>query len=111
MKKYNKFFRVLVMTVIATVLLAVPAAANNIQNSTIYKGIVQMLNDASTALLVICPIAGGLAALYFVIRRSIADEQEGKSWTKRITTAIICAVAGMLVSGLIALITSYFTTV
>lgn len=106
--KNNTFFRRVILAACLTILLATPVGATGLQGSTIYTGFINLLNDLTTALMIICPIAGTVAALYFMIRRSMADEQDGKMWTKRITTAIICGVAGMLVSGLISLLTGYF---
>ena len=103
------FFRGTVMGVCLTAMLATTASASGLQGSSIYTGTVNLLNDLSTVLTVLCPLVGAVAALYFVIRRSMADEQDGKMWTKRITTSIICGVAGMLVAGLITLLTGYFT--
>lgn len=86
-----------------------PAYASSIQTSTFWTGLMAFLNDLMTVLTIACPVVGGVAALVFTIRRSMADEQDGKMWQKRITTAIICGVAGCLISGIIALITGYFT--
>lgn len=109
-KKTNRFsLRYLLTAVCAIFLLSTPVhAADSLQNHPAYTGMLSLLNDLTTALTVLCPITGAVAALFFVIRRSIADEQDGKIWTKRITTAIICGVGGMLISGIITLLTSYF---
>ena len=103
------FFRRMVMGVCLTAMLATTASATGLQGSIIYTGGINLLNDLTTVLTALCPIAGCAAALYFVIRRSMADEHDGKMCTKRITTSIICGVGGMLVSGLIAVLTGYFT--
>lgn len=97
------------VTVTTAICLPCAASASTWQTSPIATGTQKLINDITTWLVVICPLVGGLAALYFFIRRSIADEQDGKLWTRRIFTAIICGVAGALVSGLISLITSYYT--
>ena len=97
------------MAAVTALTLALPVnAAGGLQGSNLYTGAMALVNDITTGLTVLCPLVGGAAALVFVIRRSMADEQDGKMWSKRITTAVICGVAGMLVSGLIALLTSYF---
>lgn len=81
---------------------------NALQNSNIGQGLIKFLNDLTTLAMVAGPIACALAAIVFVTRRSMADEQDGKMWTRRITIAICCGVGIFLVSGTIALITSYF---
>lgn len=83
-------------------------ASGNLQSSELGVGIKNMINDVSGFLVVLCPLSGGAAAVYFLIRRSMADEQDGKMWTHRIHVAILCGVAGMLVSGIITLLSSYF---
>ena len=82
--------------------------ASGIAESNLGAGITKLLNDLSTWLSILAPSAAGAAAVYFVIRRSMADEQDGKIWEKRIKTAIICGVAGALVGGVIKLLSSYF---
>ena len=88
--------------------MSTPVFADNISSSTIGVGITNLLNDLSTYVVILSPTVGGLAAVYFVIRRGMADEQDGKLWEKRIRTAVICGVAGALIGGIIKLIASYF---
>lgn len=89
-------------------LLATPAFADNISSSPIGVGLSNLFSDLSTYVIVLSPTVAGVAAVYFVIRRSMADDQDGKLWEKRIKTAVICGVAGALVGGIIKLIASYF---
>lgn len=81
---------------------------SKLQSSNIYTGFMAFLNEAMTVAMIASPIIAGLVAVVFLIRRSMADEQDGKMWNKRIITSIICGVAGSLVTGFIALLTSYF---
>lgn len=106
-KKQIRLERVFVALVMLTVCI-VPATAGGLTDSTLAVGIKQLLNDVSSFLMILCPIAGGAAAGYFAIRRSMSDEQDGKFWEKRIKTAIICGVGGCLTSALIAVLSSYF---
>ncbi len=108
MKKAGSIFRKVLLAGLVIMAMIVPASADNLSNSTVGTGIRNILNDLSSFGMVICPIVGGAAAVYFLIRRSMADEQDGKMWMRRIWVAIICGVAGCLVSGVIALISSYF---
>lgn len=86
-----------------------PAYAARIQDSDFYKGSLNLLNDLSTAAIFAGPIVCGLVAVVFFIRKSMADEQDDKLWNKRIVKAIVCGVAIGLVSGIITLLTSYYT--
>lgn len=110
MKKHPVFS--LLCTLVLCFSLAMPAYAaeggETIQNSKIYTGFVDLISDLTTAGMIICPAAGALFALYYFIRRGMADEQDGKLWTKRIVTSLVCGVGGLLVSGIISLLTSYF---
>ena len=53
-------------------LLQIPAAAD-IANSTLGTGTKKLISDASTYLMVLCPIAGAMAGGYFFIRRSMRN--------------------------------------
>ena len=112
MKKHVKNHRALLISVLTLlVLTTTPAyAAGGIAGSELGAGLINLTNDVFLYLTIICPIVGGAAAAWFAIRRSMADEQDGKMWEKRIKTAIICGVGGGLGSGVIALVSSYFTT-
>lgn len=100
--------RKLISVGIVMSMLVTPALASDLASSELGVGIKNLITDVSAFLVVLSPIAGGAAAVYFLIRRAVADEQDGKLWDKRIKMAIICGVAGMLVSGIITLISSYF---
>ncbi len=82
--------------------------ANSIESSNLGKGLKNLFNDASAYLLVLSPIIGGLFALYFLIRKNAADEQDQKQWNKRLIITGICVVGAVLVSGTINVITGYF---
>lgn len=108
MKFTKKFFKRVITTLAVIMSMVVPAFAEGIADSPIGTGIKNLLTDLSTYMIIICPSVAAVAAVYFLIRRSMADEQDGKFWMKRITISIICGIAGALVSGIIALISSYF---
>ena len=87
------------------------ATANNSGNfasSTLAQGTKNLISDISVWFIVICALAGTASAIYCLIRRGMADEVDGKMWTKRCVTAIICAVAGALIGGIVSLIGSYY---
>lgn len=107
-KNKMKIKRAVLIAAMLTVTLAVPASAAGFASSTIAIGIKNLINDVTTYLVILCPLVGGMAAVYFLIRKSAADEQDKKMWNSRAVNAIICGVAGMLVSGVISLISGYF---
>lgn len=92
----------------ASVLLTTAFADGNFGSSKIATGTKALVNDLSTWATALCPTVGGLCAVFFIIRMSMSDEQDKKMWKHRATTAVICGVAGMLVSGIIALLSSYY---
>ena len=96
------------MTALALTLLTTTALADGISESEIGVGVKNLFTDLTTYIMVLSPIVGGAAAGYFLIRRGMADEQDGKMWMKRAVTAVICAVAGLVVGAIIRLISSYF---
>lgn len=85
------------------------ASTTGLMNSGIYTGTVKLIADIMTAVTILCPSVCGVAAVIFAIRRGMADEQESKTWNRRITTAIVCGVLGGLISGIIALVASYYS--
>ncbi|MEG2039362.1 MAG: hypothetical protein RRZ73_06515 [Oscillospiraceae bacterium] len=80
----------------------------SLASSPIATGLTNLINDVTTMLMVLGPIACISAGIYFTIRRGMADEADGKMWTKRITTAIVCGVFCLLVGALIHLLIGYF---
>ncbi len=109
MKKLDKStIRNFVTATPLMMLTATNALADGIEDSQIATGLNNLFSDLSTWLIILSPIVAGAMAIYFIIRRSMADEQDGKLWEKRIKTAIVCGVAGALVGGLIKLLASYF---
>lgn len=94
---------------VMTTMMAAPTFATGLQDHQIFKGGMSLLKDLMTVATIACPIIGGLAAVFFLIRRSMADEQDGKMWMKRVYTAVACGVGGALVTGVIALGASYFS--
>lgn len=85
-----------------------PSGTGSFASSDIAQGTKNLITDISTWFIVICALAGTAAAIYCLIRRGMADEVDGKKWTKRCVTAIICAVGGALIGGIVTLVGSYF---
>lgn len=108
MKRNNKQMQTAVLAALTAAFSVVPASANNIMDSVLGSGLVNLINDVSFSLVIICPLVGAAAAGYFFIRRGMSDEQDGKMWEKRIKIAIICGVGGCLTSVIIAVGSSYF---
>lgn len=100
---------ILVLALTLILGLAVTASAAGIADSNLAKGFKNLVTDASAWLVILCPLVGGGFAVYFAMRRAAADETDGKMWQKRIVTAIVCGVGGALMSGIISIISGYFS--
>lgn len=85
-----------------------PAYATRIQDTTWYKGGMDLLQDLMTIVTFAAPLIGGIAAVVFLIRRGMADETEKKKWDKMIFGAICTGVGAGLITGLITVLISYF---
>jgi len=87
---------------------ATPGGGNKIASSKFGTGFINLANDASAFLLIASPIIGGVCALYFLIRKNAADEQDQKKWNSRLIITGFCVVGAVLVTGTINVVTSYF---
>ncbi|HIT33444.1 MAG TPA: hypothetical protein IAC31_02285 [Candidatus Faecousia intestinigallinarum] len=96
------------LTALVIALLAVPASASSLESSPIVAGTTALLQDIATVAAAMSIATGGVCAIVFAIRKQMADEQDGKLWSKRIANAIIWGVAGGLLSGVISLVASYY---
>lgn len=103
-KKWNT----LAALTLSAALCITTAGANDLMDSAIGQGLRALITDVSGAMVMLSPIVGGAAVAYFIIRRGMADEQEGRMWTSRAKIAAICGVGGMLGSAIINLLGSYF---
>ncbi len=84
--------------------------ATSVMDSTLFKGIQKLLNDLSSALLIIAPIVGTVLVVYFLIRKGAAasDEHDQKRWDNAIKTAIISVIGVVTASVLINVLVGYF---
>jgi ABC-type molybdate transport system permease subunit len=102
-----KTLKATITSAVAITAMTVIAAANNIESSKVGIGIKNLVNDLMSWLMVLGPIVAGCACVYFFIRRSMADEVDGKMWNKRISVALLCGVAVFAVAGIINLLIGY----
>lgn len=90
------------------VFCVITASANNLADSEIGQGIRKIVTDVSGFLIILSPLVGAVAFAFCMVRKGMADEQDGKMWQHRGQTAIICGVAGMLGMAVVNLLSSYF---
>lgn len=115
MKKLNKrkenLKKQLLTVSITAATLVTPAFASGgaIAESTIGKGLINLIKDLTFYLTILGPLTGALMAAYFLIRRNVAEEDTDKvMYKKRAIGAGGGGIAVGLVTGIITLISSYF---
>lgn len=79
-----------------------------ISGSQIAKGTEKLIQDATTWLMILAPVAAGLLIIYFCIRRSAADEMDQKKWNNRIIVAVVSCVGAVLGSATLNIIIGYY---
>ncbi len=107
--KLNKKKSTSILTIICLILLInTPVFANKIQDSELFKGTMNLLKDATNALMIIAPIVGILLVVFFHLRKGAADEMDQKTWQKRINNTIYSVIGAELASIIINLVSSYY---
>lgn len=81
---------------------------NNISNSVFGLGLTRILEDLGFFLMIIGPSVGLVSAIFFLIRRSMAEGPDAKMWEKRSGMAIVCGIATLLVGAMMNLLGGYF---
>jgi hypothetical protein len=84
------------------------ALAADIGSSKLATGTEKLINDVTSWLLVVAPLVTVVAVIYYLIRKTVADEMDTKKWNTRISTAIICCIGVVVASVIIKLIVSYY---
>lgn len=114
MKKLKRKISAFIVTALSAVIFAQTAFASSAAaggafgRSKIATGTTKLLNDVFTWLQILIAVVGVVCFVYFMIRRSAADEQDQKGWGKRAITAIISTVLGELAAAIINLVLSYY---
>ena len=79
-----------------------------INNTTLVTGTQKLITDLTNWALVVSPILTALLIVYYLIRKSAADEMDGKRWDSRVRIAAICCIGVVIASGLINVIIGYY---
>jgi hypothetical protein len=105
MKKYERLFRVLVMTFML-LSIAAPAWAD----ITFLSDTTTLVQAIATWLLVIIPVAAGVMLAYYAVMKMMneGDPQVAQHANRAMKNVIIAAVVGESAAGLIGGITSYY---
>ena len=94
--------------VAAASLLLTPAHAAGLMDSKIVKGLINLINDLSSLMIVLSPVIAGAVFGWCMVRKNAAsatdEDSDAKMWQKRAFTAVVGGVG----STIITLVTSYF---
>lgn len=110
MNKCKKSIFTVILIVMLLNVLTTCVFASPVSDSDLAKGTEALVADLTVWAIILCVAVAGVAAVYFFIRKSMADEQDQVRWNKRIVTAIVCGVGGSVITGVISLILSYYTS-
>lgn len=80
----------------------------SVQDSVIFTGTQKLLNDVSSALLIILPLSAAAILAYLAVRKMGAEEQEAPVWKKRMWGVGIAFIVGITASGIVSLVSGYY---
>lgn len=107
-KKKNKIKKLLLAIILFTLINAINIFASGIQGTSLYTGTMHLLNDGTTALLVILPVAGALLFIWFQIKKMGADQNEQPMWSKRQKIVLTGIISGETIVAVINTLVSYY---
>lgn len=83
-------------------------AQDNIANSVIATGTKNLIADLSSWLTGIAITVTAVVCVALFIARGLSDEQDKKTWDKRIKTTIVSGILAITITSLIGVIAGYF---
>lgn len=107
-KKAKKFLLTIPYSILSLMVSANLVHADNIGSSKLITGTQSLFSDLTSALMVLSPIVAVALIIYFLIRKSAADEVDQKKWHSRIVVTVVCAILVVVASALVNVILSYF---
>ncbi len=110
-KKISKKTRKLaiaITTFLTTIFTKTTAFASDFNNSMLATGTEALISDLTKWLMILAPIVTVLLVVYYLIRKSAADEMESKKWNNRIVVSLVCCVGAVLASAIVNLLVGYY---
>ncbi len=109
-KKFNKVKKVItsIITFLTTSFAKTTAFATDFSDSKLATGTEALINDLTKWLMILSPIVTVLLIIYYLIRKSAADEMDAKKWNNRIVVALVCCVGAVLASAIVNLVVEYY---
>lgn len=83
-------------------------AEGNIANSVIATGTKKLIADVSSWLTGIAITVTAVVCVVLFIARGLSDEQDKKTWDKRIKTTIVSGILAITITSIVGVIASYF---
>lgn len=83
-------------------------AEGNIANSVIATGTKKLIADVSSWLTGIAIAVTGVVCVALFITRGLSDEQDKKTWDKRIKTTIVSGILAITITSIVGIVASYF---
>lgn len=83
-------------------------AEGNIANSVIATGTKNLIADVSSWLTGIAITVTAVVCVALFIARGLSDEQDKKTWDKRIKTTIVSGILAITITSIVGVIASYF---
>ena len=83
-------------------------AEGNSANSVIATGTKKLIADVSSLLTGIAIAVTGVVCVALFIARGLSDEQDKKTWDKRIKTTIVSGILAITITSIVGIVASYF---
>ena len=83
-------------------------AEGNIANSVIATGTKKLITDVSTWVTGIAIAVTSVTCVILFIARALSDEQDKKTWDKRIKTTIVSGILAISITSVVGIIASYY---
>ena len=106
--KLLKKTTILTTTFLALVLIQTTAFASGINTSKLATGTEALISDLTTWLMIIAPVVTVLLVVYYLIRKSAADEMDSKKWNSRIVVSLVSCIGAVLASVIVNLLIGYY---
>lgn len=104
----NRIYNAISSFMAVTFLTMSVFAEGNIANSVIATGTKKLIADVSSWLTGIAIAVTGVVCVALFIARGLSDEQDKKTWDKRIKTTIVSGILAITITSIVGIVASYF---
>ena len=112
MKKNQNFKKIKPQLIVLLTLIFsnIPMVAFAADQPKIISGTIELVNAATSWLLILAPITGALFGMYHAIRKSMSDDEtEIKRHSKMIKNAVIGVIIALCLSGIINFVSGFYS--